>query len=819
MKPLDTYSSKRNFSKTPEPKGTAKNASTPPLHFVVQKHEASRLHYDFRIEVDGLLKSWALPKGPTMDPTQKHLAVMVEDHPFDYKDFEGTIPDGNYGAGTVMIWDEGCYEPIGAFGGKDISTAFKEGVEKGHLVFNLFGSKLKGEFALIRLARAGKNDWLFIKARDWYSNDKDILSANRSVRTGRSMEEIKLGLPTVPHIDASLKRTRLPARIKPMMAQLVDKPFNNKEWLFEIKWDGYRTVADIRHGEVNLYSRNGNSFNERFPIIRDDFKSVDKESIFDGEIVVVDDRGRSNFQLLQEYLITGKGNLIYYVFDLPYYDNYDLTSLPLTQRREILKTILPKTKNVRFSEDYIENGVQFFNAAIKQDLEGIMAKKKSSPYEIGKRGRDWLKIKNHMQQEAIICGYTKPKNTRLGFRALVLGVYDKDRLVHIGNVGTGFDEKLLSALLKEMLPLTQEKQTVDDYLGPTKDVTWVKPKLVCEVRFQEWTKDGRMRQPVFLGIRTDKKPKEVFKENPSAVAAENTNETPRSTASKISNLSKVFWPKQKITKGDLINYYEQVSDYILPHLKDRPQSLNRFPNGINGDHFFQKNVEKPPDWIDIFRDNSNMDVRVVNYLVCNGKRALEYIINLGCIDLNVWNSRTTNPNQPDFIVFDLDPVEIDFSYVRETALTIKDLLAENNIINFPKTSGKRGIHIYIPLKKLYSYEQVRDFAHLIAMQVHSKLIKTTSLERLPAKRKGKVYIDYLQNRRGATMAAPYSVRPTENATVSTPVTWGEIEHGIQPEDFTIDNTLQRLTEIGDIFMPVLRDGISIEAILKKWQVK
>lgn len=799
MSNLGEYRKKRRFKKTSEPKGLVKSSpANEPLRFVVQKHQASSLHYDFRLEVGGVLKSWAIPKGPSLDPTQKRLAIMVEDHPIEYRDFEGVIPEGNYGAGTVMTWDEGFYEPLGAMAKGGLQKAFQDGLKKGHLVFALAGKKLNGEFALIKLKTGAKNEWLLVKARDSYASEKDVLLDDKSVKTDQTSAVIKKAAKSVK-IDLDIPKHAIPHSIKPMMATLVEKPFDDSDWVFEIKWDGYRAITEVEDGKVRIYSRNDQNLNEVFPEIYDSFDGFGKDVVFDGEIVVVDKKGRSDFQLLQDYRLTGKGTLIYYVFDLLYYDGHDLTDQTLEKRREILKKVLPVRDNIKFSENIVGQGKKFFRIASKRGLEGIMAKHKGGIYHIGKRGHDWLKIKNHLQQEVVICGFTKPKGSRSGFGALILGTHEHGQLRYIGNVGTGFSQKMIADLMGKMKPLITSNQLFSNKEVSGKGITWLKPLLVAEIRFQEWTKEGYMRQPVFLGLREDKISKDVYKES-----IDSTD---------FVNPDKIFWPKSKITKGELMEYYSKVSKYILPHLADRPESLNRFPNGISGDHFFQKNIEHAPEWLKTYLDSGGSDEHDIKYAVCNDLRALTYIINLGCIDLNVWSSRISSPNKPDFMVFDLDPVKINYKSVLRTALVIGDILKKIGIESYPKTSGKRGLHIYVPLGAKYNFDQVRDFAYLISVKVNQALPKITSLERLPKHRKGKVYLDYLQNRRGATMAAPYSVRPVESASVSTPLSWDEVEKGIKPNDFTIKNIPLRLEKIGDIFADVLQEGADLEKAL------
>lgn len=609
--------------------------------------------------------------------------------------------------------------------------------------------------------------------------------------------------------DKGLGRS-IPHNIKPMMATLVAEPFDRKDWIFEVKWDGDRAITEIEKGKIKIYSRNNKDYSDRFSNIYDSFVDYTKDAIFDGEIVALDDSGRSDFQLLQNYQSTGKGKLVYYIFDLLYYDRQNLMSWTLEKRRQLLKKIIPKKPNVKFSDSIPEKGKAFFELISKHGLEGMVAKSLNSTYKPGKRSTDWLKVKAHSQQEVIVCGYTPPKGSRLGFGALILGVYDNDQLIYIGSVGTGFDKVSINNLMKTMEPIIIRQPLFSDKQIP-KGITWLKPQLVGEIKFQEWTANGLLRQPVFLGLRDDKDPKDVKKEI--------TNEKRQIIYKglEFNNPNKIFWSKLKITKGDLMNYYLKVSKYLLPHLVNRPESLNRFPDGINGIHFFQKNVDDQPKWMKTYHDISGEDNHDVNYVICNDIRTLVYIINLGCVDLNVWNSRIRSSGRPDFMVFDLDPVGIEFRYVLETALVIHDILKSIGIVSYPKTSGKRGLHIYVPLAAKYTYDRVRDFAYSIAQKVNQKLPEITSLERMPMDRQNRVYLDYLQNHETATMAAPYSVRPVEPASVSTPVTWKEIKKGFKPSDFTIYNLPQRLTGLGDIFYGVLGKGIDLEKSLNKFK--
>lgn len=506
---LKKYQAKRKFSETPEPKGAERSADNEGKpRFVVQEHQASTHHYDFRLEVGNVLKSWALPKGPTMNPSERHLAVMVEDHPLEYRSFEGTIPEGNYGAGSVIVWDEGFYRPVGSFASgtlaRDLVAGFEEGLAAGHLVFVLAGHKLNGEFALIKLRRGGDNFWLLVKARDKFATDDDVLKKNRSVKTHRSiktLEKMKVEPPKDP----------FPQTVKPMLATLVSEVKDDPNMAYEIKWDGYRGIALIQNGKPHLYSRNNLSFNERFPELVASLSKIKKETVLDGEIVAVNKKGHAGFQLLQSHLKTGEGSLVYYVFDVLYYDGFDLTGLPYLERRKVLEKILPGEPNIKISENVVGGGKAFFEVAKKQGLEGIIGKKLESTYQPGGRSKDWIKVKAKLEQEMIIAGFTKPAGSRVGFGSLLLGVYERGKLTYVGNVGTGFSEALIQDLMKRMKPLVTKKSPFAED-PKLKDVTWLRPELVCEVTFQEWTSDGKVRQAVFLGLREDKNPDQVKKE-------------------------------------------------------------------------------------------------------------------------------------------------------------------------------------------------------------------------------------------------------------------------------------------------------------------
>lgn len=816
------YKQKRTPDKTPEPFGAAKRNKAKKLLFVVQKHAASHLHYDFRLEAEGVLKSWAIPKGPSMKSGEKHLAVMVEDHPYDYHDFEGTIPHGNYGAGTVMVWDEGTYIPLNDKV-EGTEKSILDGLKKGKLSFFLEGQKLKGRFSLVRIkGDTTRENWLFIKGDDEFASDENILDDDRSAVSGRTMDEITEGSgpkwesnkPKKTEKQVKKKALKgLPEKVHPMLATLVDEPFDGKEWLFETKWDGFRAIAQLRYDDVELYSRNFKSFNFKFAPIVEALQRLGVEAVLDGEIVVLDKKGKSSFQGLQNYQTTGKGDLHYYVFDLLYFEGYDTRDLPLIKRKELLEKLLSEQKDskILYSSHTFAKGKMAFKEAEKHGEEGIIAKKIESAY-ISARSREWLKVKTHARQEAVICGFTEPRGSRKHFGALIIGVYKDGRLQYAGHVGGGFDEAGLKDMIKKLTPFIVEKCPFSEVPKTNAPVTWVKPKLIAEISFQEWTEDGRMRQPIFQGFRYDKEAKEVKKETPAHVekATSSAKEPP------LTNLDKVFWPKEGYTKGDLLSYYREAADYILPYLKDRPESLHRYPNGIEQPGFYQKNIDDSfPEWIKTCNVTHHDTTR--RYMLIQDTKTLLYAVNLGCIDFNPFSSRTKNLENPDFAIFDLDPEDIPFEAVIETALALHRFFEKYDIPSFCKTSGATGMHILVPTGAKYTYEQVKLFAELICSFIHQELPDITSMERSPAKRQKKVYLDFLQNNFGQTIATPYSVRPKPHAPVSMPLEWNEVKKGLAPTDFTIENALKRMKKKGDIFNGVLGKGVNLLKILKLLQ--
>ncbi len=819
---LKEYRRKRSFGKTPEPKPSPAAGSGGGRHFVVQKHQASHLHYDLRLEHAGVLKSWAVPKGPSMDPRDKRLAVQVEDHPLAYEDFEGRIPEGQYGAGLVEIWDKGSYAVDGG-PGEDPAKVMAAGLLKGHIDFRLDGKKLRGLFTLVRLKPRGdgkNNQWLLMK------RSEPVPAATPKPAAGRG----RGAKADPPPRAGSLEERDLEGAVKkpffrdasPMLATLVDGPFDREGWAFEIKWDGFRSIAEIRDGKVRLVSRNGKPQNARFPTVAAALSGFPIDAVFDGEIVAVDAKGRPHFQDLQSSMRPGKSRILYYVFDVLYAAGYDLRALPLRRRRAILEKLLPVSEAVRLSETIEKSGRAFFHAAEMNGLEGIVAKDMSSPYRSGARTKEWLKVKVQKGQEAVICGFTRPRASRKYFGALILGAFRKGKFAYIGHVGAGFTERTLKDTYARLRPLATPHSPFAAAPATNMPVTWVAPRLICEVRFSEWTAEGLMRHPVFLGLREDKSATQVEPEE--ATTREAVFQRPKfRTRAELTHLDKVFWPGEGYTKGELVEYYSRMAEWILPYLKDRPQALNRHPDGIAGESFFQKNlVQTPPTWVKTVELTSEGKDKKIRYLICQNRDTLIYEANLGCIEINVWSSSVPHVDSPDYIVLDFDPLETSFPRVVEAVLAAKAFLDEMAIPAFCKTSGATGLHVYIPLQPCFSHEQARELAHLVCLVVNRRNPDLTSLERSPAKRKGRVYLDYLQNRSGATMAAPYAVRPREGAPVSMPLDWKEVTSRLDPLDFNIRTVPERLARKGDAWHGLFKKRLDLNAALarlEKWQKK
>lgn len=630
-----------------------------------------------------------------------------------------------------------------------------------------------------------------------------------------------------------------PTKIKPMLATLVSKPFDDPGWLYEVKWDGYRALAFCNKKNVELLSRNNKSFNEKFYPVYNALQSWGIQAVIDGEICVLNKEGVSHFGSLQNWRSEVDGELVYYVFDILWLDGRNLMELPLEKRRDLLRSKIPAKGIIRYSETFDTKAADFLTAATKLGMEGIIGKKADSIYEPGERTRNWVKIKSNKRHEVVIGGYTQNEDSPKLFSSLLVGVYDEGKLQYTGKIGTGFNVAMQKELMTAFKKLTRKTcpfTVVPDINKPSRfrpnppkaTATWLKPELVCEVSYAEITEDGVMRHPSFEGMRTDKKPTSVKAEiatppakilNPEAKTLLNPHEKTQvkklnGHALSFGNLDKVYWPDEGITKRDMLNYYYQVATYILPYLKDRPQSLNRFPNGIKGHSFYQKDVTgKAPDWIKQFPYTTS-DGEHKHFLVPEDIASVLYMANLGAIEMNPWNSTIHTPDHPDWCMIDLDPDKGNtFEQVIETAQTVKTVLDELKVKSYPKTSGSTGIHIYIPLGAKYTYDECQLFGKIIATEVHTRLPKYTSIERMTRNRKGKLYIDYLQNRPKATLAAPYSLRPKPGATVSMPLHWEEVKKGLQMKDFNINNAISRIKSEGDIFKPVLGRGINLRKLL------
>jgi bifunctional non-homologous end joining protein LigD len=627
--------------------------------------------------------------------------------------------------------------------------------------------------------------------------------------------------------------------IKPMLANIYEKPFDDLDWIFEVKWDGYRAIAEINKEEIKLYSRNGLSFLRLYPAVAEELKKIKEDVILDGEIVVLNKDNKPDFQKLQQYDNNPSLTILYYVFDCLHYNGKSLINLPLLERKKIAEKVLVKSKILKFSDHVLQSGVEFFSKVIQMDLEGMIAKRASSLYYPGKRTKDWLKIKNHNTQEAVIAGYTAPRGAREHFGALILGIYMDKKLKYIGHTGTGFTSATLKEVYETLKPLKRNSSPFDKKITVNSPVTWVEPLIVCAIKFTEITEEGILRHPVFLGLRIDKSAEETTtldaqvkprppaaRTNQKAAAAKKTSRknekkiTVNGHTVTLSNQDKLYWPDDGITKGDLISYYNSISRYILPYLKDRPQSLRRNPNGIKDAGFFHKDAgHDTPAWVDTVSLPAESAKKNIEYILCNNKPTLLFLNNMGCIELNPWNSKIATLDYPDYMVMDLDPSDNNsFEQIIDTAQVVKEILDKAGAPAYCKTSGATGLHIYVPLKARYSYEEIRDFAEIIARLTQEQLPKTTTTERALNKRNGRIYLDYLQNKKGQTLASVYSARPKPGATVSTPLLWKEVKYGLHPSQFNILNIGKRLDKSGDLFSGVLREKINLKKCLRNLEL-
>ncbi|MGB6151895.1 MAG: DNA ligase D [Pricia sp.] len=798
---LEEYNKKRDFKNTPEPTGEA-TSETKTQRFVIQRHQARALHYDLRLEINGTLKSWAVPKGPSMNPDDKRLAIRTEDHPISYLHFHGTIPKGNYGAGGMIIWDSGNFEVDRT----EIDLSAQKQLAKGNLKLVFHGNFIKGNFALVKTGiRNGKESWLLIKKKDIYSTEL-LYDAEALIET--SSTKLKKYSKTIEPNTV----------IQPMLASSINDIFNDPEWLYELKWDGYRVLAHIT-GQVLLQSRNGISLNSKFPELAKELSQIEHECILDGEVVVLDEEGVSQFGELQNYPAT-TGVLRFYVFDMLYLNGHSMLDLPLVDRKSLLPAVI---ENLSFTQycDHIEGmGTALFQKSVDAGMEGVMAKHKDATYSPAERTEKWLKIKAVETIDALICGYTDSVGGGVAFGSLILGLRTGNKIIeYIGNCGSGFNEAHRKQLLKQFDPYRTDKNPFKKKLAlKGRKPNWMVPTLVCEAAFSERTKNGLLRNPVFKRLLNQPIPNT----KPSKVKPKRTGSPSKEIIEidglsvPISNLDKVYWSESGLTKYDLIDYYINISEYMLPHLLDRAQSLHRHPNGILEDGFYQKDNESVPEWMQTKTIYSKSSERDIDYLVCQNMASLIYMANLGCIEINPWNSRIGKLDFPDYGIIDLDPPEgMDFNNVIRIANEFKSVFDAAEIEGYCKTSGSKGLHIYVPMQAKYTYGEVRNFVKLLCHFVQQRLPDISTMERRIKNRDGKIYLDYLQNRRGHTIASVYSVRPLPNAPVSMPVHWNELKTGLSPRKFTLKNTISRLREQGDLFKPLLHLSFEMETALGK----
>jgi bifunctional non-homologous end joining protein LigD len=825
---LSAYRTKRSLGVTPEPGGAVGGPDG--RLFVVHKHAASHLHWDLRLQMEGVLRSWAVPKGPSANPKDKRLAVLVEDHPLEYGDFEGIIPEGNYGAGAVIVWDRGEWVPL------EDPVA---GLKKGKLLFDLRGYKLRGRWTLVKIKKS-EREWLLIKERDALVREAGDDFPQGSVLSGLTVEELRTGRDRADGVRARLRilgareRTVRPEDVELMLAEPEAQAFSRPGWLFEIKYDGYRLLAGAAHGEAVLRSRNGHDLTAAFPELARALRALPYRGVvFDGEVVVHDVSGLPSFQRLQQRARLTRAPDVrraaverpaaLYVFDLLGFEGWDLRDLPLLERKALARELLPAAGPLRYADHVEETGEAFYAHAVDLGLEGIVAKRADAPYRPG-RSSHWLKVRADRTDDFVIVGFTAPRGSREGLGALHLGWFDDDALVYAGRVGSGLRPDLLPALRRQLDALSRPEPICGEAPRGAEH-RWVQPELVCEVRYKEVTEEGLLRQPVFLRFRDDKPVGDCVRrsEEQSGVATGSPaspgrveSGAPRAPLS-LTNLDKVFWPAEGYTKGDLVDYYRTVAPWMLPYLQDRPLVMTRYPDGIEGKSFFQKDAPVfAPDWVRTEALYSEDAEREVRYFVADDADALAYVANLGTIPIHVWASRVATLEQPDWAIIDLDPKEAPFTAVVSVAQAARSLCAELDLPCCVKTSGSSGLHLLLPLGRRCTHDQARQLAELLARVLVAELPEIATVRRLPAQREGKVYLDYLQNGRGKLLVAPYCVRPLPGAPVSTPLEWREVSPALDIRAFTIRTVPPRLRrKRRDPLRAVLEEQPDLVAILER----
>ena len=890
---LGEYAAKRVFATTPEPTPAALETRTGPLLFVVQQHAARQLHYDLRLELDGVLKSWAVPKGPSLDPEIKRLAVQTEDHPFDYASFEGVIPPKQYGAGEVIVWDCGVYAPDegdaqGFDDRADAERQVRAALEKGKLSLFLRGEKLKGSFALVR--SSDRKNWFLIKHRDAYATQRELAEENHSVVSGLAVVDLKRLPAPAPLPAARLAPTgraeAMPMKLSPMLAETDEAPFTHPDWLFEPKLDGYRVLAYVHGGEVTLRSRRGLDLTPVFPQIAAELAQQSADMILDGEVLALDAAGRPSFNALQnraqlktprEIAAAERDTpTIFYCFDLLHFAGLDLRQAPYSDRRRYLAQCLlpsPRVQPVHAADD----GVDLYAAALAQGFEGVIAKRRDSRYQVGRRSAAWLKIKPTHSAEFVIGGHTRGKGAREPLGALLLGYWEKGRLHYAGHVGSGLDEATLVQLKQRFEPLETAQHPFAEDPPLHRATIWLRPETVAEVKFAEWTPDGYLRAPVFLRLRDDVDPKSVRRSEPQHAVY--TGAPPPDTAVddvlrqlddprqaftlavgthriRLTHLDRVYWPADKalkqpaLTKRDLLRYLAQVSPWLLPHLTDRPLTMVRMPEGIGGERFFQKHWDPPlPDFAETVTVFSESRDERHDYLLGNNLPTLLWLAQSGTLEFHVWHSRAKPGadapglgtdyssstatlersllNYPDYLVFDLDPyiysgkeaagAEPEYSLGafekgKETAFRLREVLQAMGLVPLVKTSGKTGLHIYVPIERTLDFAAVREVAGLVGRHLLRQHPKLITMEWSIAKRSGRIFFDYTMNTRGKTLAAAYSPRGLPGAPISMPLTWEELETA-QPLNFSLTHAAARLEQTGDPWRDALTHKQSLERTL------
>lgn len=809
-----------------------------PRMFVVHQHDATRMHWDLRLEIDGVLCSWAVPKEPSMNPDDKRLAVKVENHPLEYVHFEAVIPPGNYGAGPMIAWDRGLFRPL-------IDPA--QGLIDGEIKFELYGYKLRGAFTLVHTGKGtrgkfsgrGSNDWLLIKKRDEHAHDRQ--QSTKSVLSGLTIEELAERAPRHQAILQALADAKVPKRaiaagsVEPMLCQTADAAFSSPDWIFELKYDGFRMMAHGGMGQCKLRYRSGLDPTDRYPEITSAVRALPiPELLLDGEIVMLDAEGKPDFHKLsfrgqmhraseiQRAALTAP--VTYIVFDILAAGGHDLRNLPLVERKAILRRLLPDLGPLRYSDHIEQHGEALLAQVVSRGMEGVVAKKANSVYK-SKRSADWLKMKADPEADFAVCGYTPPKGTRTGLGALHLCVWHEDRWLWAGKVGTGFDDKLLASLTAELSKKPRWKPTFPRPEGSS-DALWIEPELVVQVRYREWPEESSLRFPVFERLRRDKQPRDCGMpmrrtgEAPPKEPGESLelviDEDPAASRNmRLTNVDKVFWKNEGITKGDLVEYYRSIAPYLLPYLKDRPAVLHRYPNGIDGEMFYQKDMPGwAPPWLRTTTLWSEHSQREIHYVMLDNADGLAFVANLASIPIHTWASRIVDLQRPDWTIIDLDPKNAPQKHVVPLALAIHKLCDEIGLPNYVKTSGQSGLHILIPLGGQCTFEQARTLAYLIGLIIERQYPTMATTARNPAARGGRVYLDWGQNAHGQLLVAPYSVRPVSGAPVSMPLVWDEVVPDLDPKQYNLRNALDRVTSwASDPVLPVLSTRPDLAAAL------